>query len=111
MRSGYLGRIALHSVELADGNAAAEGYGYRMEYYRTDRPAIRAGVIDEGAHFDTPLFTVAGGSIADALEAGDGEELYRFERDDVSYAVVATTVDAELSAQSIAGMLITAGER
>lgn len=110
LRQGYLGKIALHSVQLADREPASEGYGYVMDYYLTDRAAMRAGAIDPEARFAGPAFTVAGGSLAANLEAGADDDLYRFEREGIPYAVVAAKA-AELPAEQIAAMLSTAAER
>ena len=87
MREGFLGKLVLHHVFLADGAPEREGYGFLMEYWLADRGAVKDGVIDPDARVAEPGLIVAGGVYAENLQASQPGDLYRFERDGVAYAV------------------------
>ena len=108
MREGYIGRLVLHSVELATGSPATAGYGYIMEYWLADRPPIKGGDVDPDARVSEPAFRVAAGSLAPP-GAADGASFVR-ERDGVRYVVTALK-GAKRSAKELAEMLQTAKER
>ncbi|MCK9517480.1 MAG: LysM peptidoglycan-binding domain-containing protein [Dehalococcoidia bacterium] len=107
MRSGFLGRMALHRVQLATGIPADEGYGYVMEYWITDRPPAKGGVIDPDARKAQRQFIVAGGSLAETLGSGDG--VYTWEVSGVQYALKSFV--NQPTPQELAEMLGTAAER
>ncbi len=108
MREGFLGRLALHRVRLATGTPADEGYGYVMEYWTADRPPMKGGEVDPEARISDAAFVVAAGSLAGEI-TGTGNDVYRWERDGVQYALQAFT-DVQ-TAQQLAQMLETASER
>ena len=70
---GFRGRIALHALEIANGDTANEGYGYRMEFFATATASTKGGVLDPAAAIDTPLFTLAAGPFAATLTSGPGD--------------------------------------
>ena len=110
MREGYLGRLALHRVRLADGAPADEGFGYVADYYFTDRPPGKGGVPDPEARIAGPALSVAGGSLAASLKSDTPGDLYTFTRDGVTYAVQSFP-EAKKTAQELAAMLQTARDR
>jgi len=110
MREGYLGRLALHRVRLADGAPADEGFGYVTDYSFTDRPPGKGGVPDPEAHIAGPALSVAGGSLAASLKSDTPGDLYTFTRDGITYAVKSFP-EARKSAQELAAMLQTAQDR
>jgi LysM repeat protein len=107
LRSGLKGLLVLHRVRLADGKPASEGYGYVMEYSRTDRPPIKGGDRDDSARIAGPAFTVAAGSLVDQAK---GKDVATFSRDGVPYAVAVTGTDVP-TAQQLSTQLKTAMER
>lgn len=113
MRSGYKGRLVLAAVQVADGDPAAEGFGYLTRYAITDRPPTKAGERDPEARIADDAFTVAGGSLAPVLKAraqAAGAPIAEFTRDTVAY-VVAAGRGAQLTPQQIQSMLQTRRER
>jgi LysM domain len=110
MRSDYLGRLVLHAVEVADGNPASEGFGYRMEYWLADRPPIKGGEVDQDAHLAQAAFVVVGGSLVPGFDPSTVGVAKRFSRDGVEY-VVAVFPRSTRTAEQIAAKLQTARER
>ncbi len=110
MREGYLGRLALHRVRLADGAPVDEGFGYVTDYFFTDRPPGKGGVPDPETRIAGPALSVAAGSLATSLKSETPGDLYTFTRDSVTYTVKAFP-DAKKSAQELAAMLQTAKDR
>jgi LysM repeat protein len=112
LRSGYLGKLVLHRTRLADGTPAAEGYGFITEYWLADRPPVKAGELDRDARVTEPAFIVAGGALAASLSALSTRtgDLHTFQRDGVTYAVLALR-GAQIDPSRIAAGLQTALER
>ncbi len=108
MIDGYLGQIALYRVALTPADGGQEP-GYVMEYWRTDRAALRAGEVQPGAVFTVPAFTIAAGSMAD-VEAPGSETRETFTRDGVAYALM-TFEGAELDAMAHVDLLVTPAGR
>lgn len=101
---GLLGRLAVHRVRLA-GPDDPGGAGYVIAFARTDRPAVKGGVVDLDARVAGAAFVVAGGSLASELE---GDEVLRFERDGIPYALVAQDRSGP-TAQRLADLLDDGG--
>ncbi len=101
---GLLGRVALHRVRLA-GPDDPGGAGYVIAFVRTDRPAVKGGVVDPDARVAGAAFVVAGGSLASELE---GDAVHRFERDGIPYAILAEDRSGP-SAQRLADLLDDGG--
>jgi len=97
---GYLGRITLHSARMADSQPAAEGYGYVLEFWLTDRAALKGGDIDGQARQSSRAFTVAAGSLAASLGSG----AHTFTRNGVSYAVTVAAEARQSGATIAAGL-------
>jgi hypothetical protein len=106
IRDGLKGRLALHRVRLADGNPAEEGAGYLMEYWLTDRPAVKGGTVDVDARVTGPAFIVAAGAFAASLQSAKPGDLVTFTRDGVTYAL-RSFLDTP-SAQQLADGLLAA---
>ncbi|MFN0093636.1 MAG: hypothetical protein ACKVVT_02525 [Dehalococcoidia bacterium] len=102
LREGFLGKLGLHRVALADGTPDREGFGYLTEYWLADRSVVKEGGIDPDARFSDPGFIVAAGTYAETLGSSRQGDLHRFERDGVPYAVKVlrgvTRTPAELAA-------------
>ncbi|MFN8507915.1 MAG: LysM peptidoglycan-binding domain-containing protein [Dehalococcoidia bacterium] len=84
---GFRGRIALHALELANGDTANEGYGYRLEFFATATASTKGGVIDPAAAIDTPLFTIAAGPFAAKLTSTRPGDRYTWTRNGIDYAL------------------------
>lgn len=110
LRDGYLGRLALHRVRLADGQPPNEGFGYVTDYSFTDRPPAKGGAIDPNAQVADPAFSIAAGTLVSSLTSDTPGDLYSFTRDGVSYALKAFP-QAKKSAQELASLLETAKDR
>ena len=80
---GFLGRLALHHVVLADRDSPG-GAGYVLVFAQTDRSTLKGGVPDPDARVAGPLFSIAGGSLASAPE---GPDTHAFFRDSIRYVV------------------------
>ena len=107
LRDAYNGRLVAHRVVLEDGEPAGEGYGYTIQYWLTDRPSTKGGVPDPDARVTDLAFTVSGGSLA---SSASGIQVFGATRDGVKYTVAAGAM-AGLSAERIAGLLVTSAER
>ena len=83
LMDGFLGRLALHRVVLADPDSP-EGAGYVLVFAQTDRATLKGGVPDADARVAGPLFSIAGGSLASAPE---GPDTHAFFRDSIRYVV------------------------
>lgn len=110
-RSGFLGRLVLARVQLADGTPATEGFGYVMTYSLTDRPLMKAGEIDEQARIVTAAFIVGGGSLVRLVRESGAKDIATFTRDGVDYAVGVLASSGVPPAAELAKMLKTALER
>ncbi|MCC6388923.1 MAG: LysM peptidoglycan-binding domain-containing protein [Dehalococcoidia bacterium] len=84
---GFRGRIALHALELANGDTANEGYGYRLEFFATASASTKGGVLDPAAAIDTPLFTIAAGPFAAKLTSVRPGDRYTWTRDGIDFAL------------------------
>lgn len=107
MREGYIGRLLLHSVELASGSTPG-AHGFILEYWLADRPPTKGGDLDPDARVSEPAFRVAAGALAPAGPA-DAASFVR-ERDGVRYVVTALR-GAQRTPKELAEMLETAAER
>jgi hypothetical protein len=87
LREGFLGRLVVHRVAIADGTPDREGYGYLIEYWMADRAVFKGGGTDPDARLADPGFIVAAGTYAETLASTRAGDLHRFERDGVQYAV------------------------
>jgi hypothetical protein len=109
LRSGFLGRLLLHRVQLATGTPESEGYGYVMEYWVADRPPTKGGETDPDARVAQRQFIVAGGSLAAEIAGAGGEDTYTWESDGVQYALKSFV--NQPTPQELAENLSTAAER
>ena len=107
LMEGYLGRVALYRATIERPNG--EEPGYVMEYWFTERPGFRAGVVDPDARYVEPAFTIAAGSLA-GYEDDDAVDVWDFERDGVEYRLFVYE-GAEQDAETTALMFVTAAER
>ena len=111
LRGGFLGRLVLSRVEIADGTPATEGFGYTLTFSLTDRPLLKAGEIDEQARITGPAFIVGGGSLAGLVNQSPARDKNTFQRDGVDYAVAVLATSGTPTAAELAKMLKTAQER
>ena len=84
---GFQGRVALHALEIANGDATGEAYGYRLEFWSTASAATKGGVLDLQAQVDGPLFTVAAGPFAAKLTSARAGDRFAWTRNGVEFAV------------------------
>ncbi|MBK6664390.1 MAG: LysM peptidoglycan-binding domain-containing protein [Thermoflexaceae bacterium] len=84
---GFQGRVALHALEIANGDSAGEAYGYRLEFWSTASAAAKGGVLDLQAQVDGPLFTVAAGPFAAKLTSARAGDRFAWTRNGVEFAV------------------------
>ena len=108
---GYGGRLVLHSIRLADGQPAGEGFGYIAEYWQADRRVFKANTIDSEAVVADPTFILAAGSLASSLTSTQAGDLHTFTREGIPYAVKALQA-AKIPPQQIAeGLAVGSGQR
>lgn len=65
---GFVGRLALHRVELATGDIGGEGRGFLVTFAVCDRVAVKGGELDREARVDHVAFLAAGGSLVAKLQ-------------------------------------------
>jgi len=68
LRDGFVGRLALHRVELATGDVGGEGRGFLLTFAVCDRVAVKGGELDREARVDHVAFLAAGGSLVAKLQ-------------------------------------------
>lgn len=97
---GYRGLAALRRVELGQGRPAD---GYLLEFWTTNVPVAKGGVIDPGARFEAPAFAIAAGSLAGAEAFPNGR---RAEADlEGTRVVVTVPAESPVAPETIAAFL------
>ncbi len=97
---GYRGLAALRRVELGQGRPAD---GYLLEFWTTNVPVAKGGVIDPGARFEAPAFAIAAGSLAGAEVFPNGR---RAEADlEDTRVVVTVPAESPVAPETIAALL------
>ncbi|GBD24228.1 hypothetical protein HRbin29_01903 [bacterium HR29] len=97
---GYRGLAALRRVELGRGRPAD---GYLLEFWTTDAPVAKGGLVDPGARFDAPAFAIAAGSLEGAEPFPNGR---RAETDvDGTRVVVTVPAESPVAPETVASLL------